>query len=204
MTAVHDDRGKTDSKKRIFIAMPAGPEVGKALSVLLKELSGFKKFIRVVAPENFHVTLKFLGGTEIEIFDRIMDTFRDIDINSPRIECTVRGLGAFPNPVRPSVLWVGLITDSKAIAGFQEKIEKFAAGFGFPEEKREFTPHLTVARIRRGARTTREFSDYIKNNADTFYTESNFDRVSLFESVLTPKGAQYRELASLPLSGAAS
>ena len=106
--------------------------------------------LRVPPPENLHVTLAFLG--EID--------GRQVELAAHAVRTAVVGFepwtlgwgkaGAFPSPARPSVLWLGLADETETRA-LQSRLAKELGGRGLALPERGFQPHLTLARVRRGA-----------------------------------------------------
>jgi 2'-5' RNA ligase len=182
---------------RLFIALPIGGEIRSALQPVHAYLLGYEGLIKTVAPENYHITVKFLGECEGNTAKAIESTFPEIAAPQGEIPFTLKGLGAFPDIRKPSVLWTGLITDSEKISLLHKNVARFAANFKFKEEKREYSPHLTIARVRSGRKITGDLLKFLEKNRETSYGESSFKRLSLFASKLTPEGPVYTELKSI-------
>lgn len=110
---------------------------------LRKELPRFGRELRWISPEDIHVTLAFLGEEqEDDAISKALET-----CSYAPIELTVGGLGVFPTPRRPSVLWTGVVDSTGALSQLQAEITATLASFVEPE-RRPFEPHLTLARIK--------------------------------------------------------
>ncbi len=149
---------------------------------------------RWVAPENIHLTLRFIGEVEPE-------TARDLTtplarIEAPPFDLTLKGLGHFGSPRRLRSLWVG-VDPSPPLMALQEKIEAAVQRAGFAPEGRNFTPHITLARFKSGTRV--KLGDYLSGNA--LFTAGPFtvDGFVLFSSHLSHKGASYAIEQVFPL-----
>lgn len=186
---------------RLFIALPIEDDALPLLGGVHAAIGSWGSLLKVVPPENYHITLKFLGNCDDDLARRIESAFGGLHVGSGEIAFTLRGLGTFPNIKRANVLWCGLETDREAVRALYGEIERFASAFGFEEERRDFVPHLTLARVRRGKKLSGEVAGYIEGNGETVFGESSFRRVVLFSSQLTSRGPVYSELVALDLGG---
>lgn len=184
---------------RLFIALPIEDDALPLLRRVHAAIGSWGSLLKVVPPENYHITLKFLGNCDDDIARRIESAFGGLHVGSGEIAFTLRGLGTFPNIKRASVLWCGLETDREAVRAVYGEIQRFASAFGFEEERRNFVPHLTLARVRRGGKLSGEIAGYIEGNRETVFGESSLRRVVLISSQLTPQGPVYSEMVNLNL-----
>ena len=131
---------------RTFIAIEvtATPE----LKNLVQRLPTVSSQLRVVSPEQLHITLKFLGDTDRKL---VSDINRLVDESVAAFTAQAiefHGLGAFPTRSRPSVLWVGLHPD-EAIVALAKRLSDRLEPLGFEPESRPYRSHLTLARLKR-------------------------------------------------------
>lgn len=189
----------TEGSLRLFFALPLG-EAGDCLASVREELARFPRILRPVAPDHYHVTLKFLGDTPGETTRRIIDGFLSIYLDAiPPLPFIMEGLGAFPGSSAPRVIWCGLRVDHQALEKIRAPIEELCVSHGFAAETRPFRPHLTMARMRRGAGATDSLGNYLSSRRDARYGESVFDRITLFRSDLERTGPRYTVLAERTL-----
>ena len=183
---------------RAFIALTLDSKVIEKIADtstrLRPEISG----VRWVAPANFHLTLKFLGGIDESMVEPIEARLREQLRLFPRFSINVKGLGVFPNPKQPRVLWVGLTGDR--LVALASKVEAALQQLGFTPETRKFTPHLTIGRWRQTERAPGSLIQQLETWRVYEFGKSNVENVNLIESVLKPKGASYNHLATVPLS----
>jgi len=182
---------------RLFIALPVDGDICESLRPTFDYLVTHENLIKPVSPDHYHITVKFLGEFDCNKANAIESTFMEIASPAGEIPFTLKGLGTFPDSRKSTVLWAGLTTDTEKIALLHKNVERFAANFRFREEKREFMPHLTLARIRSGRKITGDLLKYVEKNSGTYFGESAFRRLSLFTSRLTPEGPVYNELKAI-------
>jgi 2'-5' RNA ligase len=183
---------------RLFIGLPVDDEVRRSLSSVHGFLLSNTFPLKIVAPENYHITIKFFGECEGNVAKAIESTFCEIPVaGGGELPFSVEGLGAFPDVRKPSVLWAGLNADHESLMRLYRSVDRYAANFRFKEEKREFTPHLTLARVKSGRKIAGDLLKYLESNRRTHFGDSSFKRLALFSSKLTPEGAVYTELKSI-------
>jgi len=185
--------------KRLFIALPLDEEGRKKLRVAWQTFERFDSTLKRVSPDQYHLTLKFLGDTSEETVRGLMESFSSL-ATVPAIHYSLKGLGAFPQVSSPSVIWAGIET-GPVLKTLVQKVEELALGLGFPREKRSFSPHLTLARVKRNRSVPGELVSYITENRETLFGNGIFRTLVLYESVLSKTGPQYTELATLSLNG---
>jgi RNA 2',3'-cyclic 3'-phosphodiesterase len=183
---------------RAFIAVAIDPGVVETIAAAMSGLRPHVAGVRWVAPGNFHLTLKFLGGIDEAVIEPIGSSLRAQLRLFRRFTINVKGLGVFPSPRRPRVLWVGLTGDG--LVPLALGVESALQPLGFTPESRKFTPHLTIGRWREALPTPaslkRELEKWQAHEFGKFTVES----VKLMQSVLKPGGANYHDLITIPLS----
>jgi len=170
------------------------------LAVEIGRLRDVATDVAWVAEANLHVTLKFLGQIEESRVGAITDALASVTGRTPAFELDVRGLGAFPMPSRPRVLWIGL-EPAAPLAALAGEIDAALATLGFPRESRSFAAHVTLGRVRESRRNP-ALAAALARPAHCGHL--SVSRVSLMRSELHPRGARYSELASVVLAGAGS
>jgi len=185
---------------RLFIAVPVPEAIKRELAEAQRLLKQAAPSLRLVPPEGIHLTLKFLGDTPEEqvpeiaaIIDRVAAT-----IEEP-LQLTCRETGVFPNPANPRVVWAGLHGDLEVLGRLARQLDRELTKLGFPGEKRGFSPHLTLARVKftRGLRDLEKARAAIEGRVFGSFHAAN---MVLYRSELQPAGAVYTALAvaSLP------
>ena len=183
---------------RLFAAVDLPPrvrdQVDRAVDPWRERLPGG----RWVKPENWHVTVKFMGRTYPRLMDRVRDACRGTAAVIRPFRVGIEGMGVFPGPGRARVLWVGLVDREESLPALARAIDERLAR-DFPPEKRGFTPHLTVVRFNPPV-PVREHADELA--AMRFDVEPfRVGELVLYRSHLSPKGARYEPLERFPFRG---
>ena len=188
---------------RLFIALELPQDVLDALDAVQERLRRQlpPRIVRWPRPEGIHLTLKFLGETPATQREAIAGALRQAANGHAPIALMADGLGCFPNPARPRVVWAGLRGDLAPLAALQASVETALAPLGFKREKRAFKPHLTLGRVRREASTSeaRRLGDLVKRTAPGQIASWTAKSLSLMRSELRSDGARYTCLAAVAL-----
>jgi 2'-5' RNA ligase len=152
-----------------------------------------------VAPENFHLTLKFLGHVDQPRLESVEAVLVAAVDGQPRFNLTCAGLGAFPTASRPRVIWAGVRDGAEAATRLAQVLEGALAPLGFEPEARAFSAHITLGRLRVPGRDPALAAALEAGRGQLFGT-TPIDRVALMRSDLSPRGARYTELAAFPLA----
>lgn len=148
-----------------------------------------------VRPENFHITVKFLGEVEPSVVEPLKALGAQIAERFQKSEIVFDTVGAFPTPNRPRVLWIGSRHPPNVIFDIQEDLEQALTKMGF-EAEQHFMPHVTVGRIK-DERTVHEgrFAQML-SQIKPFESRALLTHLTLMESQLSPGGAIYIPVAS--------
>lgn len=176
---------------RTFIALPLPEKVMAELDKMITHMKPFSRDVKWVRPSSIHLTLKFLGNLnpeQLAAFFSGMDRF--FQQRQSSFTLVTGDPGAFPNSHRPRVLWVGVEGSGiPELLNLQNRIEKVMAEEGFPEEKRNFSPHLTVGRFKMARPAEKLMSEYMAYHFPAL--ELNVKEVLVMKSELKPSGAVY-------------
>jgi 2'-5' RNA ligase len=191
-----------EAEMRCFVAVnlpgEIREEVGKFTASLSHVADG--KGVRWVRPENIHLTLKFLGNVDREMLPELSLALGGALAGQPPCSLTVKGAGVFPPRGRPRIVWVGLAGETAALAALQSAVESALEPLGFPREKRPFTPHVTVGRLRDTRRPTPLGPAVAAANREREWGKCVVDRVHLMRSELFPTGPRYSILHKVRLA----
>ncbi|MGZ8786163.1 MAG: RNA 2',3'-cyclic phosphodiesterase [Acidimicrobiia bacterium] len=183
-----------ESVGRLFVAVPLTGEVRSALAAHLMEATSNRPLPgKPVRPPNWHLTLRFLGSTDGVAYDRFLAALAGAERGGP-FSVTFGGLGAFPRPVRATVLWLAIERGADRLDRLAALSEGAAQQAGFPPEDRPFHPHLTLSRVR-PHQDLRPLIEHVS----VFRVPLPVDRLVLFRSHLSRVGATYEELENFEL-----
>jgi 2'-5' RNA ligase len=147
--------------------------------------------LKVVEPENLHFTLHFLGNTNEQRIPELTKLLNEVEGESFDVQLV--GIGCF-RPQRPRIIWIGCTKGSDQLTSHQKFLGNQLRAHRFPSEKRRYTPHLTIIRVRSGenrAQLMKLVDEYKDHNFGTFKAQA----IKLKKSTLTPKGPIYDDLA---------
>jgi 2'-5' RNA ligase len=184
---------------RAFIAIELPDEVKETVALIIKRLRPAQyRYVKWVAPEGTHMTIKFLGNIYSSQIPQITDIMKTAAGRVPPLELRLGRLGMFPNEQRPRVIWVALEGNTEPLAAMQREIEKALEPMGFAPENRAFTPHLTLGRVRDNASADdrKEIGGVVKAKKIDYEASFTLRELSLMKSTLTPTGAIYNRLDS--------
>jgi 2'-5' RNA ligase len=157
--------------------------------------------VRWVRPRGIHLTLKFLGEVPASQIEAIAEAMREACTPYAPFSVSIGGMGCFPNPRRPRVVWVGVDEPSGTLVRLQREVDRALKSLGYPPERRKFSPHLTLGRVRgRDRQALQALGEYV-SRAQVAVGEMQVTSLSLMRSDLLPGGAVYTELATAALSG---
>ena len=151
--------------------------------------------IRWTKPEAIHLTLKFLGEIPQARIGQVIESLSTIGaFESFPVE--VKGFGFFPGCSRPQVFWAG-VEAPPALAQLARAIDEAMEKIGFAPEKRNYNPHLTLARFK-SPRPRPEFRSLVETRGQLSIGRFEAGEFFLFESKLSPRGAEYGKVARFP------
>jgi 2'-5' RNA ligase len=188
---------------RSFVAIELPDEARAALADLQGDLKTQvpPKAVRWTRPESVHLTLQFLGDVAPGKVEAIGDALRQVCAHQAPFKFQLEGLGIFPNPNRPRVIWIGVAEPGGALVALHKGVVQSLAPLGFEPEKRAYSPHLTIGRAARhaGRRELAEVGDLVARSTVGTLAQVSVDHIVLMKSDLQSSGAVYTPLAVLPL-----
>ncbi len=198
---------------RAFLAVELDESLRAAIEQVQRELRdridrelGRDARIHWVRPESIHVTVKFLGGIEETLVDRIRQALGPALAETPRFTVPVGGVGVFPNRNGPRVLWIGCAggtgqsDEGSRWRQVHQAVERALEPLGFAAEPKPFSPHLTLARVKDGERQVGK----VLAQSGVFDRPLpcgilDVDAISLMRSELKLSGAEYNRIWQVKL-----
>jgi 2'-5' RNA ligase len=191
------------SGKRLFVGARVSIATANALAGCAETLARRARDagvdLRWVAPANYHVTLAFLGWTRDDALGAVTDALRDAVAGATRLSFRTTRLGGFAALDKATVLWAG-IDDGGGLARLAEPIADAASRLGFARDRRPYTPHVTLARLRE----PRALREVVLPMAEQMFGDTKIDSVTLFESETKSTGSVYREIEKIAFQPAAT
>lgn len=188
---------------RTFIAVPFPQAVLDGLAAVVRRLDRAvpSRSVRWTRPESVHLTLKFLGDTPTAQIPDISQALAAVARANPVLMLSVGGLGCFPNLNNPRIVWAGVEEPSGNLLALHNAIEGALHPLGYPPEKRRFSGHLTLGRLRRGTGRSdaAQVGEAVKKTRLDPMPGIAAAHYSLIRSKLKPSGAEYITLAEFPL-----
>jgi 2'-5' RNA ligase len=175
---------------RLFTGIEIPEEIGERLSFLRGGLPG----ARWIDPENYHLTLRFIGDIDMDVAHDVADALARVR----RVEFSLRieGVASFGSHKPHAV--VARIAPSSPLLELQAEHERILQRLGHPPDSRKFTPHVTLARLR--GTSSREVADYLSLRGGFTAGPFHVDRFVLFSSKNSTGGGPYVVEADYPLA----
>jgi 2'-5' RNA ligase len=172
---------------RTFIAIDLAPEVRERMRGPQEVLAGGRARLTVVKPPAIHITLKFLGEIDDKTLGRVREALAALRFGP--FELSVGGVKGNP-PSSPRVIWAE-VRDGGGCAGLFSLVEDALAPLGIPRERRAYTPHATLARVKR---FDPSLLPTLKSLASEEFGSCPVRSIKLKKSTLTPEGPVYEDL----------
>ncbi len=153
--------------------------------------------LRLVGPDQMHLTLAFLGNTSTELAASVVDAMQQPFVGVAAFRLSIGGLGVFPPRGAPHTLWLGVVEGARETMVLQAAVVRRLDACGVALEDRPFHPHVTLGRWKHGRASDRPAAERspVRRVASTIV-----ERVTLFESRLSSQGARHFPLAHAHLS----
>jgi 2'-5' RNA ligase len=147
--------------------------------------------LKLVKPQNIHITIRFLGNITPIMIEKIFEEMKKIKFAPFKVQ--LKGLGAFPNSNYARVIWTGITAGADQLKTVFSQLEPRLRDLGFTPDSKGFSPHLTIARVRSG-RNKEQLAQLITEKAAYEFGDVNVKCLRLKKSDLTPRGPLYSTL----------
>jgi 2'-5' RNA ligase len=169
----------------MFIAIETPAIVRDKVSRIIEAGKRKNLPIKWVAYENLHITLKFLGEISDSMKEEIIPVIAETVKPAPQFAVQISGIGCFPGPRQPRVLWAGVVEGGDSMIAIAESLDRNLARFGCRIEDKKFHPHLTFGRVKTFCLVDEILKQELRT--DVFMA----DRITLYRSTLRPEGPKY-------------
>jgi RNA 2',3'-cyclic 3'-phosphodiesterase len=147
--------------------------------------------LRPVAPQNIHVTIRFLGDINPPLVDKLHVAMQNVKFTPFTIQ--LKGLGVFPSLNYPRVIWAAMTEGTEQLKSIFTQLEPQIRTLGFAADQYGFSPHLTIARVR-SATNKQNLAEFVTKKADYEFGTIQANCLRLKRSQLSPKGPTYTTL----------
>ncbi len=183
---------------RIFLAVFPSAEAQEAAARVIERLRHPGDGVSWVKRDNLHYTVRFMGALGASGLARVTEAANQGVVGHARFEAALGAAGAFPNPRRARVLWLGLAQGAEALAALARSVEEALRRRGFDRADHAFTSHLTLGRVRQ---RDQDWSERLAGVGAEPTARFPVDRVLVVQSTLSPKGSIYQVRAEARLAG---
>lgn len=186
--------------KRVFIAIDISDEARRRAAAHMEKLR--REFPRVRVswerPEKLHLTVKFLGDIDETKLVMLNDAVTRAARQIPAFGLRIGVCGVFPSSKRARVLWLGVEDINGGFQRLHDVLETESEKLGFAREKKDFKPHLTIARLREPERS----ATLVEQHLQTYFEPVEFEaaEIVIYESRLQPTGSIYSPLTKYKLA----
>lgn len=170
---------------RLFIAIPVPEDVRDRILVDTAEMRGRYPDLKWTGRDAYHLTLSFLGETEEKMVEPIREAMDKAATNNKTFEMELAGIGSFPKKGPPRVLYVPVVKGFDETKRLHGSLVRALGDLG-PQERKKFTPHLTLARIK-----GKKESPDPRENGNGLHFSFTCSKLVLYRSHLHPEGARY-------------
>lgn len=133
---------------RTFIAVDLNKAIRDRVVALQHMLARSGSEVKWTEPENLHVTLLFLGEVDSREVPKVCQLVAEGAARQPEFLMQVEGVGCFPTPRRPRIVWIGVGEGAPALCALHDALEAPLENLGYRREERHFTPHITLGRAK--------------------------------------------------------
>ena len=186
--------------KRLFLAIPI-KNTDNGFIPLLEGVKGrlsYEKHISWVNPKNIHLTLKFIGNTPNEDIPKIIESVGEMLKNHKSFTMDFNRTGIFGSRYAPRVLWIGMQNTPQELYDLEEDTLTVFDKLGYLRDRQNFVPHITLCRI--GNLCDKQaFQKTVSGIEQKTYIKQEVNEIILFQSILRPEGAYYKEIKKFKL-----
>ena len=182
---------------RTFIAIKLDETTIKKLSLIQNDFKKTGADVKWVAPQNIHLTLKFLGDTSEDKIPSLRQVLEKAVAGTSPFLLELTHTGAFPTHEHPQVIWIGITDGKTKLLELASRIEEELFIVGIPKEKRSFDAHVTLGRVRSSLNTF-ALTKLLKVYSFPAFAQE-VKKIYFLKSTLTSHGPIYEPLGTLPL-----
>lgn len=177
---------------RVFLAFDIPDDIKNQINEILKEKRKQISGVKWVERENLHITCKFLGEINNHQLEEIKKFLSQSFNKNENVKISLKGFGAFPNFKKPRVLWIGVEGEKEKLVNVWKKVQEITTKLKIGEPERDYTPHLTLGRVKIPTEINPDFISYSSR-------EILISSITIYQSTLTPQGPIYTKIGEISL-----
>ena len=179
---------------RTFVAVLLDEEIRGRISGVQERVMKLASNVKWVAPENFHVTLKFLGNVRLDRVSVVQSAVDEVARGFAAFDLSIAGVGLFPTPKRPRVIWVGGEEGREQLTALAKELETRLVKVGFEKEEKPFRSHITIGRVKEG-KPVEGLAEGLEEIDTSGLGTQRVASIAIMESVLGRGGPSYTPLS---------
>jgi 2'-5' RNA ligase len=185
--------------KRIFVAVDISNDVRRKVSTYIQELREEFSNLRVgwEKTEKLHLTLKFLGDTDENQLEKLREIVRNIAGQISKFSLKIAETGVFPAPRNARILWIDVKDEKGSLAKINRLLETECEKIGFSKERKNYKPHLTIARLRDVGKSKELAEKHLQEEFKP--AEVEVAEIAIYESRFQPAGSIYQKVTTVQL-----
>lgn len=184
---------------RTFVAVLIAQELKAKIASVQEQLKKLAPDVKWVKPELLHVTLKFLGNVSEDALEQVFAAVDEAAAGHGPFDLSFAGVGAFPNPRKARVVWVGIDQGKDDIKALVETVDKKLAELGYPKEERAFKAHVTIGRVKDNGKVSEAFVRGIEDIDAGDLGSQRVEAITVMQSDLQREGPVYSPMSESKL-----
>src|SRR5208282_4326978 len=187
---------------RLFVAILMPGTVRNEITGVQQELQRLvsRDAVRWTKPEQFHLTLRFLGDVPAERVAALQEAVNAVCRGSPALRLRAQGVGFFPNARSPRVIWAGVNDGEGRLVDLQKMLEAAVQPFTKESRTERFAGHVTIGRVKWLKRPEIEkLASHAQAVKDRLFGEWMANEIEIIQSRLSPAGAEHSQVAAVRL-----
>lgn len=187
-----------DKLIKTFISSDTGVEVKKLINDIKAKILLKSNAIKWVNRENIHLTLRFIGPTVIDEISKLNSMLENVSKNFKDFSLEINGTGCFPKEERPRIIWLGIKGEVAKLNDLVLSINKNLEEMGYPNDDRNFVPHITLGRIKYPQKNIPDLRSFLNYSFKPI--EIKVKKFSLFQTETFSSGSIYSLIGTHHLS----
>lgn len=184
---------------RTFVAVDISNKIRDAAMRQIVKFSGLTNDYNWVKRDHMHVTLNFLGDVDESEVPAVCRLIKQTVLDFGSFELSIKGLGCFPKPEKPRVIWLGIDQGNEELKQLQSQLADALETMRFPRDRNDFHPHLTLGRLQRGSRWNDSVVQAVDSGSAIEGGSTVIEQVVVYSSYIDRIGPTYTPMSKIDL-----